>query len=406
MSVVMEAVSVVIPRAVLDQKYPGGTNGYLVAAGAPDSTARHACADDHLTSVSFLNPDLAEAWGQTLAAHGIVDVGDGGTHEIVYVDQQSGPTTPCSWLAWCQSKEGYTFGWSAGTAPGKLVTPAHWAPEESRRLRRTDAPGDLGRLLRLSEENGLETWLDFETGQQRITLADRGPDLTAELGVRDPGTGADATSGDPSLPHPAGSPPAAQPRLSDRIRRLHDVGMRPREDSPNQESQRAAQSARLGPIATVVCGALKEIDFTYETPSPEFIRFPITSDLGTSFPVLVWIDERTQTVTYHGVLPMTMPESQRTEIGELLTRINFSIRLGNFEMNWTDGTIRYRYAIDMEFGVLTPGMARLAIARISPFCDWCLDAVLRVMYANTSAEDAHHEFEEKMRRGSGGAPAS
>jgi hypothetical protein len=404
----MEAVSVVIPRTVLDQKYPGGTDGYLAAAGGPHSMARHALTDDNLTSVSFPEQDSAAAWASGLAAHGIVGVTDGVAREIACVDQQLGPRAPCNWLEWRRADEGYTFGWAAGTEPGALATPADWSPDRWRQIRSSDTPEEIDRYLRLSEENGLETWLDFETGQQQVALTHLDHEPTVEGGVvREAPPEGSATSSRPPIASVRGAQRSPGSVGSDRLGHLQVASTAAGDDSATPDGGGAVQRAETrGPIAKAVCKALTDIEFVYEMPSPDFIRFPIVSDLGTSFPVLVTINEQSETVCYYGVLPLLVPASERVKVAELLTRINFCARLGNFEMDWADGQVRYRYGIDVEYGALTPGMARLAIARIPKFCDLCLDAVLRVIYANSSAEDAHHVFDEKMRRGSGGAPAS
>jgi hypothetical protein len=51
MSVLVEALTVIVRRLTLDVSWPGGTDAYLAAVYA-DSPARLACADGNLTSVS------------------------------------------------------------------------------------------------------------------------------------------------------------------------------------------------------------------------------------------------------------------------------------------------------------------------------------------------------------------
>ena len=87
-----------IRRVTLNVSYPGGADAYLEAAAAEESPARLACADDELTSVSFLSPNDAARWMEALAAFGIVHVADDACVDIVCVDQHVGPTLPCDWL--------------------------------------------------------------------------------------------------------------------------------------------------------------------------------------------------------------------------------------------------------------------------------------------------------------------
>ncbi|MGI9043314.1 MAG: hypothetical protein ACR2GK_04215 [Gemmatimonadaceae bacterium] len=53
MSVPVEAIGLVVPRIVLDLRFPGGTNGFLGELSHPSSEHRHFCLDADLVSVSY-----------------------------------------------------------------------------------------------------------------------------------------------------------------------------------------------------------------------------------------------------------------------------------------------------------------------------------------------------------------
>jgi hypothetical protein len=46
---------------------------------------------------------------------------------------------------------------------------------------------------------------------------------------------------------------------------------------------------------------------------------------------------------------------------EYLTRINYGLIIGNFEMDFDDGEIRYKTSIDVEDDPLTPALIRPVI---------------------------------------------
>src|SRR5689334_19092901 len=77
MSVLVEALSVVIRRSTLDDYYPGGTDSYLQLANSEASSARLACVDEELTSVRFLRPADAQQWIDDLALHNIFHIHEG-----------------------------------------------------------------------------------------------------------------------------------------------------------------------------------------------------------------------------------------------------------------------------------------------------------------------------------------
>ena len=54
-------------------------------------------------------------------------------------------------------------------------------------------------------------------------------------------------------------------------------------------------------------------------------------------------------------MPIRVAEEQRQIVAELLARINYGLNIGNFELDMTDGEIRYKTSIDVEGGELTSG---------------------------------------------------
>lgn len=58
--------------------------------------------------------------------------------------------------------------------------------------------------------------------------------------------------------------------------------------------------------------------------------------------------EQTQRILVYSLLPQTIDESIRPRISELICRINYGLILGNFEMDWEDGELRYKTSMDVE----------------------------------------------------------
>lgn len=44
---------------------------------------------------------------------------------------------------------------------------------------------------------------------------------------------------------------------------------------------------------------------------------------------------------------MNVPEDRRLALAEFLTRANYGLFIGNFEMDWQDGEVRYKTSIDV-----------------------------------------------------------
>ena len=165
MSVLVEAVCLVVPRILLEDRYPGGTRAYLRELNRPSSEARYAITDNHLVCASYFDVFAAERAAIPLLDFGFVELDNETFHDFAIVDQESGPTRSCLWLMWTGDSAGFTLAWFSGAGPGDLVTPAGWTAKIPSRLRRPDIRNIPGRALRLAVDDGVETWLDFDTGR-------------------------------------------------------------------------------------------------------------------------------------------------------------------------------------------------------------------------------------------------
>lgn len=67
-------------------------------------------------------------------------------------------------------------------------------------------------------------------------------------------------------------------------------------------------------------------------------------------------DVKVRHVVVHAHLPALIPVSTRLKVTELLTRINYGLVLGNFELGLDDGELLFKTAVDLADGQLTQAM--------------------------------------------------
>ena len=53
---------------------------------------------------------------------------------------------------------------------------------------------------------------------------------------------------------------------------------------------------------------------------------------------------------FYVIAPVKAPEEVRAAVAEYITRANYGLRIGNFEMDYTDGEVRYKSSLDFEGG--------------------------------------------------------
>ncbi|MEJ7759260.1 MAG: YbjN domain-containing protein [Gemmatimonadaceae bacterium] len=349
MSVLVEALTLVVPRFALDVSFPGATDGFLEAVSDPSIDKRFVCADDHLVSVSFMSPETLEPVARQLVELGLVEMEDNGFREFALVDQHFGPTMPCEWLVWKRHDEGYTTAWIATAEPGVLAKPDGWTPEQSRQLSRSNVRDEPGWGIRLAEENGIETWLDFRTGKINVGLSQ--PSETAVRPV-----GPQSELGAESYDEPA----------------LDEAGH---------------------DLLQVVHQALEEYSWRYDTVNDNTAVVFRVAGAHIPHDFFISIDEELKTVVCYLNTTYRVPESIRPAVCELLTRANYGLRVGNFEMDMADGELRYKASIGVEGGTLVPRMVHLLIASASGVFDIYYPAVMKVVYGNQTPEEAIREVE-------------
>lgn len=96
---------------------------------------------------------------------------------------------------------------------------------------------------------------------------------------------------------------------------------------------------------------------------------------------------------FYAVAPVKVPEEVRPAVSEYLTRANYGLRIGNFEMDYSDGEVRYKSSLDFEGQTLTPDLIRNAIYPAVHTMDRYLSGLLRVSFGGATPHEAIEEVE-------------
>ena len=94
MPVMLEYISVIIPRKVLEEKYPPGFRSFRSSFGG-----RVFCCDRYIARVSFMGPQGVDWFIEEMSRWGLVYIEDGKCVDMAVVDWCSGVCVPCDWLA-------------------------------------------------------------------------------------------------------------------------------------------------------------------------------------------------------------------------------------------------------------------------------------------------------------------
>lgn len=110
-------------------------------------------------------------------------------------------------------------------------------------------------------------------------------------------------------------------------------------------------------------------------------------------PCIAQIVVKLEVFQFYVYAPVKIPEENRPAAAEFITRANYGMRIGNFEMDFRDGEVRYKSSLDFEGSSLTPTMIRNAIYPAVQTIDRYLPGLMEVIYAGVSPEDAIAKIE-------------
>ena len=181
MSVLIEAISVVVRRDRIEALYPGGWQAFVA-----DCPNRTLCADEKLARVGFMGSADGDRFVRKLENMGFVYQLDGHAVDLAVVDQLARLITPCDWLeADKVTVDGnrITVARSLESRDLVLATPEGWEYEMSLSSNYVRAPTeefDKG-LQFVRHEDGLDVYLSKLTDGE-LYIGRTGPPGQVVLG--------------------------------------------------------------------------------------------------------------------------------------------------------------------------------------------------------------------------------
>lgn len=122
------------------------------------------------------------------------------------------------------------------------------------------------------------------------------------------------------------------------------------------------------------------------------IRMKLRCKLQTAQMILLIRQDNFATLT---TLPLAADENHRLAMAEFLTRVNWGLRNGNFEMSMDTGEIRYKTYVHTGAQPLDVSAARNAVLLPFLMIDRFGDALLEVLFGFKSPREAFESLSAK-----------
>lgn len=98
--------------------------------------------------------------------------------------------------------------------------------------------------------------------------------------------------------------------------------------------------------------------------------------------------EDTERLCFLSSYPGLVPAPRRLEAAEYLTRVNFGVLVGNFELDFESGLVRFKTSADVEGLEPSPTFLRNLVDANLNTASKYYPGLMKVLYANMSPSDA------------------
>lgn len=121
------------------------------------------------------------------------------------------------------------------------------------------------------------------------------------------------------------------------------------------EEDEVAQSQ---PICQVVKDFFAEDDWNFvQVESSEILQVVFQGDNGR-WNCYAYANEEAEQLVFYSVCPVEAQLTQLLPMAEFLSKANYGLQIGNFELDFEDGEIRYKTSIDVEGDRLTTALVK------------------------------------------------
>lgn len=125
------------------------------------------------------------------------------------------------------------------------------------------------------------------------------------------------------------------------------------------------------------------------------VQFGITAD-HAAYQCAIFADDDTRLVTMLAQTALRVPSEERAPACELLMRANYGLVFGNFDLDFSDGEVRYKVSVDVEGGELGTRMVQSMISVALDMYELWYPPLMKVIYGGVSPEDAVAEINARF----------
>ena len=138
-------------------------------------------------------------------------------------------------------------------------------------------------------------------------------------------------------------------------------------------------------VESVVRDFFDEDDWEFIQIKPGLLQLAFQGEKGR-WNCYARIYEAEKQFIFYSIFPVAVPEEDRMLMAEFLTKANYGMIVGNFELDLTDGELRYKTSIDVEGDRLTLALVRSLVYANVTIMDRYLPGIVAVLEGSSIPE--------------------
>lgn len=157
---------------------------------------------------------------------------------------------------------------------------------------------------------------------------------------------------------------------------------------PQRPGRAKSSAPAMGSLYDAMRRFFAEEDWRFaEMEGQSALRLGCTGENG-EWTCYAQIKEEPGRFIFYSVIAAKALEARRSAVAEFITRANYNLVLGNFEMDFSDGEIRYKTSAYLEEIEPTKDLFHTLVYTNLLVTDKYLPGIMSVIYAGMSAEQA------------------
>lgn len=142
----------------------------------------------------------------------------------------------------------------------------------------------------------------------------------------------------------------------------------------------------MGRIYDAMTEWFKTEDWTFQEHATETVLMMGFEGQHATWQCYAQAREKEGQFVFYVVAPVKVSEAQRLEAAEFLTRANFGLVLGNFELDFSDGEIRYKTSVDCDDVPVLAGCFRPCVYAAVLTADRYFPGLTAVLFGGSTPE--------------------